>query len=100
MPKRSLPHAPPGVPPDVAALRAQYRRRRRRILQLGGGWTGCVLLSGPLLGFDLTSYLMLGGWVVIGTFSLVTWRCPRCGAGFGRRWFVDACPRCGLQLEE
>jgi len=37
--------------------------------------------------------------IVLGVYSNLRWRCPECGQWFGRRFFfLENCPRCGVEL--
>jgi hypothetical protein len=90
--------------PEIAALQRSYRRRRKVTIVL----FAVAFLYWLLLLFRLDAiqrgitgyfYVWLGLVLVVGIVSYIVWRCPRCGAGFGRRFRVDRCSECQLPLE-
>jgi hypothetical protein len=88
-------------PAVVAAVRAEYRRRKKKLHLLLVGWMiyGMLILWMGVVPFDLLPYFLFGGLIVFGGVSSMLWRCPNCGTSFGRSWWMDACPRCKIVLE-
>lgn len=90
----------PDVPPDADGLLAEFRRRRRRILQAFAGLIALTLVLGMVLPrIEPVFALMWGGGLALGVYSFATWRCPRCRTRFRRLWPVEECRGCRLRLD-
>jgi hypothetical protein len=95
---------PPPVGSELTTLQRSYRRRRNVNAALFATallyWLGFLLQPDAIQG-RATEYFY--GWValviLLGLVSPIVWRCPRCGAVFGRRLRVARCPECRLALE-
>ncbi len=93
---------------QLAEFKDEYRRRRRRQWVVSGIIMvlalGVILLqdrqrgtiAGVATGVWLPVFLALVIAVLV--FSFRNWRCPACGAYFGKRMRLNFCPRCGVPL--
>lgn len=91
---------------QLGRYRAQYLEKRRRqslsvipvcVLGIAAAVTG-----GNLGGLPEKAVLGVVGLVVLGFFgfSLINWRCPRCGAYLGQRLNPSQCRSCGTVLRD
>jgi hypothetical protein len=81
-------------------IRAAYRARFALRNALVGGWLlyAIAILWTGLVPFNRLPWFLFGGVIVFGITSMIIWRCPACGAQFGRSWSEARRPACKVAL--
>jgi hypothetical protein len=90
-------------------IKEQYARRRRTQYLLSGAaivlaislglWGGTRSHGGEAKIDPVYIGLFFAFLLFLVVFSFRNWRCPACGAMFGRStWRMNFCPRCGVAL--
>ena len=82
---------------DLLTIQADYRRRQwRRMLVLA------PIAVFVAIAFRAPQWLLLVVAAITGAAALygnLQYRCPACGAHFGKRRVAGSCPHCGVRLE-
>jgi len=87
-------------PEQLIKFQTSYRRKQALLF---GGLGALFVLWIVVIAVQPSERVIVAVWAAFGVYAiiggLVLWRCPRCGFPFGRRWRVDRCDHCWLELD-